>query len=145
MVHRPWTVRGWVVWVDSAETTKGNFVGPNVQDGNTSTMWHTHWSDGLIPPPPHSLVVDLGAVATIGGFRALPRQDGVPNGRIGQYEWYVKTNSATPPTTPPVPGEWTFVTSGTLPNTASEQQVLFGAVTSRYVWLRVLSEAQGHE
>jgi hypothetical protein len=40
-------------------------------------------------------------------------------------------------------GEWTLVASGTFPNTAAEQQVLFGAVTSRYVWLRAISEVQG--
>jgi hypothetical protein len=138
---------GWNVWVDSEETAGENGRGTNAIDGLPSTFWHTHWSGGVSPPPPHSLVVDLGAVATIEGFRALPRQDGGVNGRIGQYELYVKTNSGTPPTTPTNPdltvAEWTFVTSGTFPNTAAEQQVLFGAMTSRYVWLKVLSEAQG--
>jgi hypothetical protein len=88
-------------------------------------------------------VVDLGAVATIQGFRALPRQ-GSANGRIGQYEFYIKTNSGTPPTTPPVLSEWTKVNSGTFPNTQSEKEVLVTAITSRYVWLRALSEAQGN-
>ncbi|MEO8325336.1 MAG: PKD domain-containing protein, partial [Nitrospirota bacterium] len=135
---------GWIVWVDSEETEGQDNRGINVKDGNTSSIWHTHWSGGNAPPPPHSLVVDLGAVATIGGFRALPRSDSSANGRIGQYQFYVKTNSATPPTTPPVPGEWTLVTAGTFPNTQTEQQVLFGSTTSRYVWLRALSEAQGN-
>jgi hypothetical protein len=133
---------GWVVSVDSEETP--SYVGTNVIDGNSSTLWHTRFSGGS-PPYPHSLVVDLGAVATIQGFRALPRPDPGVNGRIGQYQFYVKTNSGTPPTTPtnPVLGEWTLVASGTFPNTAAEQQVLFGAVTSRYVWLRAISEVQG--
>ena len=137
------TRSGWLAWVDSEETSGENGRGTNVIDGKTSTIWHTRWSGGSAPPPPHSLVVDLGAVATLGGFRALPRQDGEANGRIGQYEFYVKTHSGTRPTTPPVLSEWTLVSTGTFPNTASEQQVLFGAVTSRYVWLRARSEAQG--
>jgi hypothetical protein len=133
---------GWVVWVDSEEP-RDNFRGTNAIDGNPSTIWHTHYSGGHVPPPPHSLMVDLGAIATIEGFRALPRQDTSANGQIGNYEFYVKTNSEKPPTTPPVAGEWKRVTSGTFPNTKNEQQVLFGAVSSRYVWLRALSEAQG--
>jgi len=134
---------GWAVWVDSEETAVENGRGINVKDGLSSTIWHTGWSGGNAPAPPHSLVVDLGAVAILEGFRALPRQNTGTNGQIGNYEFYVKTNSETPPTTPPVLGEWTRVSSGTFSNTKSEQQVLFGAVPSRYVWLRALSEAQG--
>ena len=64
----------------------------------------------------------------------------------------MKTNSATPPTQLPTnrnpafpaAGEWTLVDSGTFLNSPDLQtRNLPGPVSGRYVWLRVLSEAQG--
>ena len=50
------------------------------------------------------------------GFRYLPRQDGLPNGRIAQYEFYVSLDGTT----------WgTPVATGTLANVATQQEVLF--------------------
>jgi len=143
---------GWGVWVDSEETAQEQGQGTNIKDGNNLTHWHTQWSGATTPLHPHHLVVDLGAVATIGGFTALPRQDTGVNGRIGQWELYVKTNSATPPTQLPTnrnpafppAGEWILVDSGTFLNNANLQTVILEtAQTSRYVWLKVLTEAQG--
>ncbi|MEX2493354.1 MAG: discoidin domain-containing protein [Nitrospirales bacterium] len=125
-------------WVDSEEV--GN-PGEAAWDGSTDTFWHTEWQT-VKPPHPHSLQVDLGGVYSIGGIRYAPRTVGGANGRIGQYEVYVATNSGTPPTKPPVLAEWSLVASGTFPNTSTEQEVLFNAEASRYIWLRALSEAQ---
>ena len=134
---------GWtLVYVDSEELGGSFYAATQAFDGLNATIWHTEWRLAS-PGHPHDLIVDLGAVYAMEGFRALPRQDGGANGRIGQYEFYVKTNSGTAPTTPPVVGEWTQVATGTFPNTAVEQEVLFTASSSRYVWLRAVDEAQG--
>lgn len=85
-------------WVDSEES--GN-PGEAAFDGSTATFWHTQWQPSS-PPPPHSLQVDLGAVYSIGGIQYQSRDAFFgANGRIGQYEVYVATNPATPPTIPP--------------------------------------------
>ena len=130
----------WVVWVDSEEPDS---PGRNAIDGTTATFWHTGWRNGSTPHP-HSLQVNLGGVYAIGGIRYTPRDAFYgANGRIGQYEVYVASNTGTPPTIPPVLSQWTKVASGTFPNTTTEQQVLFSAIPGQYIWLRVLSEAQG--
>ena len=129
-------------WVDSEELVAENSPGEKAFDGDPLTHWHTQWLNAS-PPHPHSLQIDLGAVYSIGGIRYKPRDpSGGANGRIGQYELYVAADSGTPPTIPPVFGQWTLVASGSFPNTATEQEVLFNTVSSRYVWLRALSEAQ---
>ena len=136
---------GWTLeYVDSEEVIPdpNNYPATQAFDGLDTTIWHTEFRN-TAPGHPHDLIVDLGAVYAMEGFRALPEQGGGANGRIGRYEFYVKDDSGTSPTTPPVLGEWTLVASGTFPNTAVEQEVLFATTSSRYVWLRALDEAQG--
>ena len=130
---------GWALTFVDSEAT--GFEGGQAFDGDTMTIWHTQFSP-TSPAHPHDLVVDLGAVYSIEGFRQLPRPLPGTNGRIGNYVFYVKTDSGTPPTTPPIVGEWTQVATGTFPNTEVEQEVLFASTDSRYVWLRALDEAQ---
>ncbi len=126
-------------WVDSEQS--GN-PGEAAFDGNTATFWHTQWQPSS-PPHPHSLQVDLGGLYSIGGIQYQSRDAFFgANGRIGQYEVYVATNSGTPPTIPPVLNQWTLVASGVFQNNTSVQQVTFNSITSRYVWLRALTEAQ---
>lgn len=60
----------------------------NVLDLDPKTFWHTQW-DAAKPKPPHHLVIDLGRKETITGLRCLPRQDGLPNGRIREFRVYV--------------------------------------------------------
>ncbi len=136
---------GWtLVYVDSQETVGEDGRARNAFDGNPNTHWHTEFRD-TSPGHPHDLIVDLGALYALTGFRQVPRQDGGVNGRIGQYEFYVKTDSGTAPPlgVPPVVGEWTQVATGTFPNRAVEQERLFLPIDSRYVWLRAVDEAQG--
>ena len=56
----------------------------NVIDGERGTMWHSRWA-GTPAPLPHTVTIDMKAVRDISGLRYLPRQDGSPNGRIGQF------------------------------------------------------------
>src|SRR5215467_10790568 len=127
--HTGWTLK----FVDSQETDTGNYLATNSFDNNTSTFWHTQWFNAQ-PPPPHEIQINLGAVYDTNGFRYLPRQDGNTNGRIGQYEFYVSLDGV----------NWgTPVVTGTLPNTASETQILFTTKTGQYVRLRALTEVNG--
>jgi lysophospholipase L1-like esterase len=124
-----WTLHA----VDSQETAVAGLAAVNVFDGNPNTMWATQWFSAA-PPAPHEIQINLGAVHNVSGFRYLPRQDGQPNGRIAQYEFYVSTDGA----------NWgAAVASGTFPNAGTEQQVLFTAKLGRYVRLRALSEVNG--
>ena len=96
-------------------------------------MWHTQFA-GTAPPPPHEIQINLGNVYDMSGFRYLPRQDGVPNGRIGQYEFYVSSDGV----------NWgAAVATGSFANDATEKQVLFATKTGQYVRLRALTEING--
>jgi hypothetical protein len=57
-------------------------------DGNPRTVWHTQFSEELAKHP-HELVIDLGAVHEIRGFRYLARQDGGWNGAFAETEFFV--------------------------------------------------------
>jgi hypothetical protein len=57
-------------------------------DGLTTTFWHTRWTSN-VPGYPHNIVLDLGHPYSINGFTYLPRQDGVTNGTVASYEFYV--------------------------------------------------------
>mgnify|MGYP000162136988 CR=1 FL=1 len=63
------------------------YEGFRAMDGNPETMWHTDFQFDETPPP-HEILVDLGAAYPIAGFVYLPRRGG-GNGTIGQYECYV--------------------------------------------------------
>lgn len=123
-----------LLYADSQETTAEDGRARNGFDGSASTFWHTQWY-GTSPPPPHEIQINLGASYNITGFSYLPRQDGSPNGRIAQYEFYVSTDGVS----------WgSPVASGTFANNALEKTVSFSARTGRYVRLRALSEVNGN-
>jgi beta-galactosidase len=80
---------GWkIVYADSEETEGEDGRADNVLDGDAKTFWHTQW-DAAKAKPPHHVVIDLGREETITGLRYLPRQDGLPNGRIREFRVYV--------------------------------------------------------
>ena len=119
--------------LDIQETTGGNYAAPIAFDGNAATMWAPQWF-AQVAPPPHELQINLGSVYAVSGFKYLPRQDGSSVGNIAQYQFYVSADGT----------NWgTAVATGTFPNTATEQQVLFTAKTGQYVRLRVISEVAG--
>lgn len=79
---------GWTAIADSAG---GGDKPGNAIDGNAATFWHSQW-DEASPPPPHSLIVDLGRAAPVRGFRYLPRQDKPTNGMIAEYRFYTSAD-----------------------------------------------------
>ena len=102
---------GWTATADSQEASDGS---PALAlDGNNATFWHTQWRTAN-PPPPHWIVIDMKANLTVGSFKYLPRQDGVVNGRIASYRFYVSADGNT----------WgNPVAQGTLANDATEKTI----------------------
>ena len=85
--HQTLSRDGWkIAYADSEEIQAGDLA-INAIDGKADTNWHTQWH-GKSPVPPHSLVIDLGAVRGFSGFRYLPRQDGNPSGMIKSWRFY---------------------------------------------------------
>ena len=103
-------------------------------DGNPRTLWHSQFS-GRLATHPHELVIDLGAIYEIRGFRYLARQDSGWNGTFAQTEFYV-SNSANAFAEPVA--QATFKKVKTPQATACRQMV-----RGRYVLVRVLSEVNG--
>ena len=81
-------------WVASADSADASDQPQNAIDGNAATIWHSQW-DGVAPPPPHSLVVDLRRYMRVGGFKVLPRQDKLSNGVIAQYRFFTSVDGVT--------------------------------------------------
>lgn len=104
-------------------------------DGNPRTVWHTQFSDKLAKHP-HELVIDLGAVYDVRGFRYLSRQDSGWNGAFGETEFSV---SESPDNFAEPTVRTTFKKIRTVQAADSEKPV-----RGRYVRIRILSEVNGN-
>jgi lysophospholipase L1-like esterase/PKD repeat protein len=123
-----------VLYKDSEETVGENGAATNVLDGDPLSHWVTHWF-GTATTMPHELQIDLGANYSIGGFRYLPRQDGINLGDIGIYDFYVSTDGV----------NWeAAVATGRFPLSQQEQEVGFPAKRGRYIRFRALAEFNGN-
>jgi hypothetical protein len=127
---------GWkLVRVDS-ESTHNDKLGVKAFDGDPTTWWHTEWRDAK-PMHPHEIVIDLGQVRSIRGFRYLPRGDASANGTILDYEFFVGND-------PDALGR--PVAEGRFEADAKDRtarEVTFSARKGRCVCLRALSEING--
>jgi PKD repeat protein len=126
---------GWsVLYVDSEETVASSDAAVHAFDGDPATIWHTEYYSSD-PGYPHELHLDLGDYYEVQGFRYLPRQNGIVNGRIHEYEFYVSLDGQS----------WGKpVAAGFFDDTPLEQQVDFDQITARYVRLVALSEVNGN-
>jgi beta-galactosidase len=87
--HRPLPRDKWTVeFVDSEELEGEDGRAENVFDDDVETIWHSEWF-ARKPAHPHSLVIDLGDVRTVGGFRYVPRPTDSP-GRIKEFKFYAR-------------------------------------------------------
>ena len=117
----------YTITVDSQQAgNEGNLA----SDGNVNTFWHSEYSPASVGFP-HWAIVDLGSAQYINGFNYFPRQDGVANGRIGNYQLEIS----------PDRNAWTTVSTGQWLDDASMKQVGFNAATVRYLRLTATSEA----
>ena len=122
-----------LVSVDSEETAGEDGHATNAFDDSTSTYWHTQWQ-GAQPPPPHEIVIDLGARYSLTSMRYTPRQDGNQNGMVKDYEFYVSDSTS----------DWgTAVKTGSFGSTTQPTTVTFTAKDGRYIRFRALSELAG--
>jgi len=125
----PWSL----FFADSEETAREDGRAVNAFDGNKGTLWVTEWSTSD-PPPPHEIQIDLGGLYAIDGFSYLPRQDGVINGTIAQYEIFISRDTR----------EWGgAVSTGTFSDDTTEKVVNFPVSIGRYIRLKALSEMKG--
>ena len=102
-------------------------------DGDPRTHWHTDFQ-GQPAKHPHELVIDLGAVREVCGFRYLARQDGGWNGAIAKWEIYT---GDTEEHVDKLVAKATFEKVKTLQESPCE------TTKCRYVRLRILSEVNG--
>ncbi|HEV2320665.1 MAG TPA: discoidin domain-containing protein, partial [Verrucomicrobiae bacterium] len=115
----------------SADSQEDGYQAQNAIDGDPETMWHTGWDSNPIPGFPHELIVELSHAEKLSGFTALPRQDGIHNGWIKEFAFYVSkdgTNWGDP------------VATGTFSDSAALKTVNFSEpATAKYVKLVALS------
>lgn len=83
------SLRWKVIYASSEEVTAGNYSADKIYDQQESTYWQSQ-SVGSRPTHPHQVLLDLGKVETIKGFRYLPRSDKKTDGMIKDYRVFVK-------------------------------------------------------
>lgn len=125
--------KDWKLVRCSSENTENKKFARNAIDGDEDTLWHTKFSGGVVPPP-HELVIDLGAERTIRGFVYLGRQDNGWNGAVKDCECCVSDS-------PDTFGE--PVVKKTLAKTRDAQKIECPETKGRYVLFRALSEQSG--
>ncbi len=63
----------------------------NLIDGRRDTFWHSEWREAPVPPYPHEVIIDLGALSELRGLALTPRQ-GRSSSRAGQIDIYFSTD-----------------------------------------------------
>jgi arylsulfatase A-like enzyme len=126
--------KDWKIVRVSSENAANEKFARNAIDGDPSTLWHTKFSGG-VSPPPHELVIDLGAEHNIRGFVYLGRQDAGWNGAIKDVEFCVGSspdNFGAP------------VAKAALAKIKDPQTVKCPDTKGRYVLLRALTDHSGN-
>jgi alpha-L-fucosidase len=102
-------------------------------DGDVSTAWHQPRNAKL----PVDLVIDLGQIENVSGFRYMPDQGMWSPGIITQYEFYVSIDNST----------WKLVSEGEFANIKNNplwQTKSFTTEKVRYVKFRALHNTQNN-
>jgi alpha-L-fucosidase len=104
----------------------------NILDGNTETQWYQDKN----PTMPVDVLIDLGKVENIAGFRYLPDQHWWASGIITEYQFYVSSDN----------NKWTLIQEGefsNIQNNPTWQTRTFGPIKGQYIKLRALHNTQG--
>lgn len=121
-----------LIYADSYEVASGDKP-ENAFDGNTSTIWHTSWTN---PKPfPHEIQIDLGREYNVSQFTYTGRQGGGTNGMVKNYSLYIssdKVNWGSP------------VKTGVFINTAEPQTVSFDEKQGKYARFVATSEVNNY-
>jgi beta-galactosidase len=80
-----------IVYADSEEIEQDNGLATLLMDNQPTTSWQTQWGTRKAGQP-HQVVIDLGKVTTIAGFRYLPAAQKV-KGRVKGFNLYVSKNN----------------------------------------------------
>ena len=75
-----------IMYADSEEIEKGNYTADKVFDLQESTFWST--ADKVAYP--HQIIIDLGKMQTVTGFKYLPRAERGAPGQIREYRVYIR-------------------------------------------------------
>ena len=105
-----------------------------VLDGDPSTAWHQPKETKL----PAGLVIDLGKMENLTGFRYCPDQSIWEPGIISNYQLFVSTDNK----------EWKLVDEGEFSNIKNNplwQTKMFTTVTARYVKFRALKNTEDND
>jgi F5/8 type C domain len=130
-----------IAYVDSQESVSGVGAAKNLLDGNLKTVWHTRYAPAPPDALPHTVVLDLGGIYNVDGFKYTPRQDGMLNGTVVSYFLHVALEF------PAGMAEeaWDLVAGGNWPATAAAKTTRFAPHKARYVRFQALREAGGKE
>lgn len=121
--------KDWKLVRVSSENADNRKFARNAIDDDPDTLWHTKFSGGIAPPP-HELVIDLGAERSVRGFVYLGRQDDGWNGAVKDIEFCISN----------APDEFGApVAKAALAKSKEPQTVGCPATKGRYVLLRALS------
>jgi alpha-L-fucosidase len=105
----------------------------NIIDGNQNSTWH----QGRDKKMPIDIVIDLGKVENLSGFRYLPDQE-QHNGIITNYQFFVSQDNA----------QWKLVDEGEFSNIKNNplwQIKKFEPVRTRYIKLRALRNTRNND
>ena len=103
----------------------------NILDGDPGTQWY---QDNRVKMPV-DLVIDLGKVENVSGFRYLPDQNWWAKGIISNYQLYISQDNI----------EWRLVDKGefsNIKNNPAWQNKSFQTVKARYIKFRALKNTQ---
>lgn len=81
-----------VLYADSEEVTSANNAADKIYDAQESLIWQTQVTGGK-PKHPHQVVIDMGLVFKVKGFRILPRSDKSTVGIVKEFRFYLERNS----------------------------------------------------
>lgn len=115
----------------SSENRNNDKLAAYAIDGNPRTVWHSQFDPSLTKHP-HELIIDLGAVRQVRGFRYLARQDTGWNGAFAKTEFAVADS--------PDGFEQTALSVIFTKTREAQKADLEKPIRGRYVRVRVLSE-----
>ncbi len=122
--------KDWKIVRVSSENVANKKFARNAIDGDPTTLWHTQFNE-KVAPPPHELVIDLGAERTVRGFVYLGRQDAGWNGTVKAIEICVSDT----------PDKFSApVVKAALKKDKDPQTLDCPPTTARYVLVRALTE-----
>lgn len=121
---------GWTATADSYQT--GNEPA-KVLDGNANSFWHTQYTPTTAALP-HTLTIDMKTARYVNGLSYQPRQDGSPNGNIGQHKIYCSTDGN---------NFGAALVIGTYRNDGQTKTSVFPASNCRYIRLTSQTEVNG--